>query len=351
MEEYITGIQQVGIGVENTCEAKIIYRDLFGMSTLVFEDTSTADLMQQYTGDRVHKRHAVLSLNMAGGGGFEIWQFLSRQPAPQNANMCLGDAGIYAVKIKARNIEKAHEHFKKIKTLNVSAVSLCPENNQHFLVTDKYNNRFDIIESNSWFKKNKSICGGVCGAVIGVNDMDEAVYFYKNVFGINETVFDKTDHFSDFPQTAPDKLYRRVLLKKSTSKKGAFANLLGFTSIELVELKNGESNHIFKNRYWGDCGFIHLCFDVFDMDALKLNAEKFGYHFSVDSNASFSMGSSAGRFCYIEDPCGTLIELVETHKVPILKKLGLFLDLTKRKAKKPLPNWVIGLMALNKIKK
>jgi hypothetical protein len=27
------------------------------------------------------------------------------------------------------------------------------------------------------------------------------------------------------------------------------------------------------------------------------------------------MDNASGRFCYIEDPDGTLIELVETHKV------------------------------------
>jgi hypothetical protein len=48
---------------------------------------------------------------------------------------------------------------------------------------------------------------------------------------------------------------------------------------------------------------------------------------------------------YIEDPDGTLIELVETHKVPILKKIGWFLDLRKRDQEKPLPTWMIKMLA------
>ena len=31
------------------------------------------------------------------------------------------------------------------------------------------------------------------------------------------------------------------------------------------------------------------------------------------------MGDAAGQFAYIEDPDGTLIEFVETHKVPLVK--------------------------------
>jgi hypothetical protein len=61
------------------------------------------------------------------------------------------------------------------------------------------------------------------------------------------------------------------------------------------------------------------------------------------------MGKSAGRFCYVEDPDGTLVELVETHKVPIFKKAGWYLNLQKRKHHKPLPDWMISMMALNKI--
>ena len=53
------------------------------------------------------------------------------------------------------------------------------------------------------------------------------------------------------------------------------------------------------------------------------------------------MGEAAGHFSYIEDPDGTLIEFVETHKVPILKKIGWYLDLRKRDPNKSLPDWIV----------
>ncbi len=86
------------------------------------------------------------------------------------------------------------------------------------------------------------------------------------------------------------------------------------------------------------------------MDGLKQLTSKHNLSFSVDSADSFSMGDSAGRFCYIEDPDNTLIELVETHKIPVYKKLGLYINLRKRKSNKPLPDWMVGLLGLNKIK-
>ena len=62
------------------------------------------------------------------------------------------------------------------------------------------------------------------------------------------------------------------------------------------------------------------------------------------------MGDAAGHFSYIEDPDGTLIEFVETHKVPIMKKFGLFINLKNRNPLKPLPNWMIKSMKMNRVK-
>jgi hypothetical protein len=119
----------------------------------------------------------------------------------------------------------------------------------------------------------------------------------------------------------------------------------------LVELssKTG-ARQIFENRFWGDWGFIHLCFDVQGMNALKLRCDEFGTPFTVDSDNSFDMGEAAGRFAYIEDPDGYWIEFVETHKVPIFKKLGLYLNLKQGRAPKHLPKWMLKALGLNRVK-
>ena len=83
---------------------------------------------------------------------------------------------------------------------------------------------------------------------------------------------------------------------------------------------------------------------------LKNISEKLGYKFTVDSNDSYAMETAEGRFCYVEDPDGTLIELVETHKIPVIKKFNWHIDLRKRKQQKPLPNWIINMLGLNKVK-
>ena len=42
--------------------------------------------------------------------------------------------------------------------------------------------------------------------------------------------------------------------------------------------------------------------------------------------------------------------VVETHRVPIFEKLGWFLNLKKREHGKPLPNWLVNALSLNRVK-
>jgi catechol 2,3-dioxygenase-like lactoylglutathione lyase family enzyme len=140
------------------------------------------------------------------------------------------------------------------------------------------------------------------------------------------------------------------LLRANSHKRGAFSRLLGVTEIELVEVKDREPKKIFENRYWGDLGYIHICFDVNGMMNLAKKCEQAGFDFTVDSRNSFDMGKAAGHFTYCEDPDGTLIEFVETHKIPIIEKLGWYLSLKKRNPEKPLPNWIVGMLSLNRVK-
>jgi hypothetical protein len=124
--------------------------------------------------------------------------------------------------------------------------------------------------------------------------------------------------------------------------------------IELVQAMDRQPVNVFKDRLWGDLGFIHLCFDIQGMADLKRECSGKGFPFTVDSEVkegeSFDMGEAAGHFSYIEDPDGTLIEFVETHRVPILKKLGISINMTKRNPRKNLPDWLIKGMRFNRFK-
>jgi hypothetical protein len=150
-----------------------------------------------------------------------------------------------------------------------------------------------------------------------------------------------------------DQRYRRVLLKNKQPRKGPFSNLLGPGSIELVVALDRQPRKIYEGRYWGDPGFIQICMDTINMRELEAYCQSKGFPFTVDSCAGqsqFDMGEASGHFTYIEDPDGTLIEFVETYRIPLARKFHLFIDLLKHDRTKALPKLFYKLMRFNRIK-
>ncbi len=347
----ISGIQQIGIGVNNAEEAWTWYRKHFGMNVPIFKDAAPAPFMIPYTAGNVEKRFAILAMNMQGGGGFEIWQYTSRKPNPASFIPQLGDTGIFAVKMKSRNVTESYNELKDMGATLLTAPEKMPDGRLHFFLNDPYGNLFEVVEGLSWFKQEKKTMGGIGGSIIGVSDINKALALYQGILGYDKIVYDVKSVFQDLKGLpGSENEVRRVLLRHSKSRVGAFSKLLGDTELELVEVNSITPRKIFKDRLWGDLGFIHLCFDINGMKELRENCKSKGFEFTVDSSSSFDMGKAAGHFTYIEDPDGTLIEFVETHKIPILEKLGIFLSLKNRNPEKPLANWMLSLLGLNKVK-
>ncbi len=351
MKRFINGIQQVGIGVTDAEVAFDWYRKMMGSDILLFKDTATAALMKQYTGNLGHQRCAILSMNLQGGGGFELWQYSSRIPVLPPVSLQLGDFGIFAVKIKCRDINAAFSFYKAAPIQNITPVTKHPCGGFHFFMQDVYGNYFEVQECTDFFSNTRHAVAGVAGVLIGVSDMEKSVAFYKEILGYNETLYSAAGVFDDWAGVPGSSSYcKRVVLAQRQQTTGAFGKLLGNTTIELVQVMDRQPFKIYEGRYWGDPGFIHVCFDINGMEAHAVICAAAGYPLTVNSSSSFDMGKAAGHFAYNEDPDGTLIEYVETHKVPVFKKIGLYLHLRKRNPEKPLPDWVVRCLRFSRVK-
>ena len=346
---FISGIQQVGIGTVDFRKSWNWYIDIFGVDIKILEDDTVAERMLPYTGNQPQKRHACIAVNLQGGGGFEIWQYSERTPVPTPFEISIGDLGIFAAKVKCHNVQAFHE--KVVKALvECSPIAKLPNGTACFYLKDLFGNIFQVVEQQDVFIKQNCYNGGITGAMIGVTDMEKSVRFYQEVLGYDTIIYDKEGLFADWEMLlGHEQKYRRVLLADSRTPVGPFSGLMNKGTIELVQALEREPRKIYEGRYWGDPGFIQICYDITGMRALGEFCKQKGHPFTVDScpgDVSFDMGEASGHFTYIEDPDGTLIEFVETHKIPIVQKLGWYIDLRKRNREKRLPKFLFKMMGL-----
>lgn len=192
MKTIICGIQQMGIGVPNVAESWKWYRKFFGVNVKVFEEAAEAPLMTRYTGGVVHSRTATLALSMEGGGGFEIWQFTSRNTEKARFDVQLGDYGLYACKIKSRDVAASYAYFKSNGAKIIGELSKNPNGEPTFYVEDPNGNLFQIVAGRGYFSNTKhpSFCGGVAGSIIGVSDISNALKLYRDILGYSVSEYD-----------------------------------------------------------------------------------------------------------------------------------------------------------------
>lgn len=357
MKDYIiSGIQQIGVGVKDLRLSWNWYNKCFGMDCPIFEEEAEAGLMLPYTGGQPRSRHAVLAYNLQGGGGFEIWQYKGRTPALIEKDPEAGNLGIFAGKIKVRSIDTIRKHLEHNGASISGPLESDPSGRKTLFIKDPFGNIFQMVGADDWFSDERKATGGAYGAIIGVSDIDRSKQVYSEILGYDEVIYDVTGTFPDLKGLpGGSRELRRTLLRRSEPAAGPFSKLMGKSEIELFSSGQKNERKLYEGRYWGDPGFIHLCFDIHGMSSLHKHCQESGFPFTVDSKAStegksFDMGEAAGHFSYIEDPDGTLIEFVETHKVPIMKKIGWYLDLRKRDPMKKLPDWMLRTLKFSKVK-
>lgn len=354
MDKYwFAGIMQMGVGTADFHATERWLYDMFQADVQILEDDTVAERMLPYTGNSPQRRHACINCNLQGGGGFEIWQYTERKPEPVPFDIQVGDLGFFITKVKSHNIEAFHEELTA-KYSEITPVVMDPRGIPTFYIHDPEGNCFQVVEDNYIFIDRNRFSGGVVGAMVGVTDIERSRKVYSDILGYDAVVYDKTGVFSDWQGLrGGSQTYRRMLLTRSRPFQGPFSELYGNSTIELVQALDRTPRKIFEGRFWGDPGFIQICFDVINMRELEAKCNELGFKFTVDScpgNAKFDMGKAGGHFTYIEDPDGNLIEFVETHFIPLNSALNIKLDFLKRDRTKAFPKFFFQLLKLNRVK-
>ncbi|PSR12178.1 MAG: glyoxalase [Bacteroidetes bacterium] len=344
--KIIYGIQQVGIGVRDADAAFEWYAKVLGADMLVFDDRKMATHMAKYMGGEAHQKRALLAMHPNGGSGYEIWQYQDREPQGLTDSLRPGDLGVNFITLKTYDIAASYAHLQRHQTEILTRPASTPDGEQSFFFKDPYGNLIQLKGgNNSWFTQRYGPLGGIQGVGIGVSDIDQAKALYADILGYSLVVCDEIVPLAGYTDRV-----RRVLLRMPAYPQGGFSELLGSSEIELLQCLDRTPNRIFADRYWGDLGYIHVCFDTKNIHTLIAECERKGFPFQVKSEATFEMGDTNGRWGYLEDADGSLVEFVEAQRVPLVKRFNWRIDLRQRDPHQPLSRWLLRAMRLKRVK-
>jgi catechol 2,3-dioxygenase-like lactoylglutathione lyase family enzyme len=349
----IQGMQHIGIAITDMDATLRLYRQLFGMDIPFFDSVQDAPLMDSHTrGDTITKR-ASMVMNLQGGCAFEVLRPTSFEPVGPAWQVAMGDLGLTTVQMKTPDILAMHAHARSVVgDACDAALRETPWGAKTFYLRDPDGTLFQVLEADDFFgKATRHPSGGAMGVSIGVSDMAASMHLYGDLLGFSEVVFDETGvqpDWADLP--GGGERYRRVRLTQPGQTVGGFGPVTGKTYIELVEAQDRKGRFIFEDRIWCDTGIAHLGFDVRGMEALGAELDKEGFGFRCDTADAIGMGETKVHCTYIDDPDECWLEMIEVHKIPIIEKWGLFLDVQKRGADAPLPKWMLKALRFSRIR-
>ena len=353
MYSKINGVQHIGIGVKNHEESWKWLRKYFRMDIPFFNAVAEAPLMDVYTHGKTINKRAAMVMNLKGGAAMEVVSPVSFEAKPADFEVSLGDIGIYLCGMKSENVQASKKLFEN-DGIETSEISTTPDGKETFFVKDLNGLMFQVVKGEDWYSKSDFPSGGVAGITVGVTDIDRSLKFYSDLLGFEEVVYDQTDSFSDFSSYLPNGngRFRRIKLVQKKPLVGNFNLVGGELYVELIQaIDDYQPKKIWKGRIWGDVGFVHLGMDVKGMKVLGEKLAQAGHPFTCDTKDALSMGESTKVHCtYVDDPDGILVEMIEVFKIPLVEKVGIFLNLEKRDPKKSLPKWLLKLMRFMRVK-
>jgi len=320
----INGIQHIGIGVLNRDESYYFYNNALGFSVPMSKDTGKCTGMLPVI-KKDEKRKVIISLNPHGGGLIEIFQYITKTPAPIPEYVDLSYNGYLFFGLKVKNIEKS---LNKVSKFNGKVIThsdhFTPMKNHNWkTATFKdlngiYGIALEYPGNNIGYGKGKARIGGIEYIAIGVSHLKDSIEFYSNILGYNDILYTFEGNCPEWdPLFGKGRKIKRALLRKSTKPQGIFRHFLRGGMIELIEVEGNKGRHNYEGRQWGDIGFMELCFDVSNMHDILEDTTKKGAEIIVPPHTQYMGINTYATFAYIKDPDGSMLEFADISSLPV----------------------------------
>jgi len=329
----INALQHIGIGVQDTDRTLAFYRQL-GFAVKLNDGTGPISTMQPLLGDVLDMR-VTMVLNLGGGGVVETVEHRSTPIRPHPAPVRWGDLGYFAAGLRVRNLPAVYENLQA-KGLAFETPVLTWETSagqtwRHAFLKDPDDLLLHLLELPG-DRDGKPLVYGVHHVFLGVRDIKRVRAFLADVVGFDRVLHEFAGHLPALDGLSDGPVEMRMLVLERSGGCTSPFHLLYGGMLFLVQVTSREPRIIYEGRRWGDIGLIEFAMDVDDLGDVFQAALARGAS-AVIPPTFMDMGSgSRGRFCYVGDPEGNLVEMVEVQQViwaPPRVFMGLLMPLLR----------------------
>jgi catechol 2,3-dioxygenase-like lactoylglutathione lyase family enzyme len=169
---------------------------------------------------------------------------------------------------------------------------------------------------------NKPEVHGVIHAGVGVSNLENSIAFYKTVLGFDKLLYEYEGYIPEINMIEGRSLPMKLAILERSYPEELNEDFLPAGIIKLFEAPGFNGRHIYHGRRWGDIGCMELSFDVSGLENVVSDIKSKGIKIYLPP-VEIDMGTgSKGVIAYIQDPDGTIIELVEIKSVAWLSLAG-----------------------------
>ena len=302
----VTGIDHVGIGVQNIRTMMSFYQDVPKFTDILAE-MPESDHKSIQTLIRMSPAvfSGILINRKAGGFAVALYQMIDPAPRYIRRDFKYGDIGVAKITIAVTDVEKLYEGLKNIvnfccmpKQTNV------PGWGEYYFVycRDPEGNLIEFISGGDMLSTGRTDSTRWIG--VSVTDLHRSREFYRKHMGFTSLVIDEHESFSGLVDEISGG--SRTSVRSCVLASGKDGDML-----ELVEVMQPRGRSIPFSARWGDFGYLQVCIscddvnetaDYFGKEGIELITGPQWFGDSKDENA--------GMFFYIQDPDGIPVEFL-----------------------------------------
>lgn len=313
----IRGIDHITIGVSDIEKALHFYQKILGFKKVMFDYSGTLIGMDKVVGKSNVKARMVLlkseNVGPLGQGMIRLVQFLPPFKAkPINVEHVWSDIGISEVALNVINME---EVLSKLKENDIEiALPLQHDtfNNKEVIYAYIRDPDGSLIELVEWIKCKDFLGGtrieGVNHISIGVNDIESALHFYRDIFGFKEVFLDSTGLVILPPalkrEGIPNSLNLRLVMLTNNYRDGW---------LEMAQhVPPYKPKHKLVYPEWAHIGHMEFSIGVSNIEKLYEELRRKNVEFLCPPQKVNFPPLGDWKFAYAVNPDGLLMSLVES---------------------------------------